>query len=75
MARKHHHSKGQKSLHENYRREKKNAKKSESFKLYIYKVLKESIGGKEKKGINRKAINIMNNLVFDIFEQIGGLSA
>ena len=45
-------------------------KKSESFSLYIYKVLKETSGNKESKGINKKAMNIMNSMVFDIFDQL-----
>ncbi len=45
-------------------------RKKESFALYIYKVLKEMCISKESKGINRKAMNIMNSMVFDIFDQI-----
>ena len=50
-------------------------KKKESFSLYIYKVLKEILNGKEQKGINKKAMNIMNSMVQDIFEQITILAA
>ncbi len=45
-------------------------KRKESFSLYIYKVLKEICISKEAKGINKKAMNIMNSMVHDIFEQI-----
>ena len=50
-------------------------KRKESFSLYIYKVLKEICVSKEAKGINRKAMNIMNSMVFDIFEQLTQQSA
>ena len=50
-------------------------KRMESFSLYIYKVLKETSGNKDAKGINRKAMNIMNSMVFDIFDQITNQSA
>lgn len=43
-------------------------KKKESFSLYIYKVLKEISMGKDQKGINKKAMNIMNSMVQDIFD-------
>lgn len=45
-------------------------KKNESFALYIYKVLKETSGNKDAKGINKRAMGIMNSLVFDVFDQI-----
>ncbi len=50
-------------------------KKNESFALYIYKVLKETSGNKDSKGINKRAMNIMNSLVFDIFDQISNQAA
>jgi len=50
-------------------------RRRENFSLYIYKVLKEISVSKETKGINRKAMNIMNSLVFDIFEQITNQSS
>ena len=43
--------------------------------MYIYKVLKEISIGKEQKGINKKAMGIMNSMVQDIFEQITILAA
>ena len=45
-------------------------KKSESFNIYIYKVLKEMTSSKDAKGINKKAMNIMNSMVFDIFDRM-----
>ena len=50
-------------------------KRRENFSLYIYKVLKETSGSKDAKGINKKAMNIMNSMVFDIFDQITNQSA
>ena len=50
-------------------------RRRENFSLYIYKVLKEIQVSKESKGINRKAMNIMNSLVFDIFEQVTNQSS
>ena len=50
-------------------------KRNENFSLYIYKVLKETSGNREAKGINRKAMNIMNSMVFDIFDQITNQSS
>ena len=50
-------------------------KKNESFSLYIYKVLKETSGNKDSKGINKKAMNIMNSMVFDVFDQLTNQSA
>ena len=49
-------------------------KKTESFSLYIYKVLKDT-AGKESRGINKKAMKIMNSMVFDVFDQISQQSA
>ena len=49
-------------------------RRKENFSLYIYKVLREITVSKETKGINKRAMNIMNSLVFDIFEKITGLS-
>ena len=65
-----------------YRREKhpvktkriRKKKKKETFSVYIYKVLKE-IAGSKKKGINKKAMKIMNSLVIDIFDQMTQQSA
>ena len=45
-------------------------KRKENFSLYIYKVLKESSRNKEPKGINKKAMNIVNSMIFDILDQI-----
>ena len=42
----------------------------ESFSLYIYKVLKEISVNWEAKGINKKAMNIMNSMIFDVFDKI-----
>ena len=50
-------------------------KKNESFSLYIYKVLKDTAGNKEPRGINKKAMKIMNSMVFDVFDQISMQSA
>lgn len=50
-------------------------KKNESFSLYIYKVLKDTAGNKEPRGINKKAMKIMNSMVFDVFDQIAQQSA
>ena len=50
-------------------------KKKESFSLYIYKVLKDTAGNKEPRGINKKAMKIMNSMVFDVFDQISQQSA
>jgi histone H2B len=50
-------------------------KKKESFSLYIYKVLKETSGNKDSKGINKRAMNIMNSLVFDVFDQLATQAA
>ena len=50
-------------------------KRKESFSLYIYKVLKDTAGNKEARGINKKAMKIMNSMVFDVFDQISLQSA
>merc|ERR1712039_1114184 len=42
-------------------------KRNETFSLYIYKVLKQV---HPEKGISKKAMNIMNSMVYDIFDQI-----
>ena len=63
-------SKGNKSLKPTSVAKRVSRKKKESFALYIYKVLKETSGNKESKGINKKAMNIMNSLVFDVFDQL-----
>ena len=68
-------SKGNKSLKPTSAPKKVSRKKKESFALYIYKVLKETSGNKESKGINKKAMNTMNSLVFDIFDQLSSQAA
>ena len=47
-------------------------KRKETFSLYIYKVLKQV---HPTKGISKKAMNIMNSMVNDIFDQISVLAA
>merc|ERR1712039_309563 len=47
-------------------------KRNETFSLYIYKVLKQV---HPEKGISKKAMNIMNSMVYDIFDQIGSTVA
>ena len=47
-------------------------KRKETFSLYIYKVLKQV---HPSKGISKKAMNIMNSMVVDIFDQIAVLAA
>lgn len=47
-------------------------KRKETFSLYIYKVLKQV---HPNKGISKKAMNIMNSMVVDIFDQIAVLAA
>lgn len=42
-------------------------RRSETFSLYIYKVLKQV---HSDVGISKKAMNIMNSFVYDIFERI-----
>ena len=77
VARKHQEtgSKGAKGLKPTVAPKRHSRKKKESFALYIYKVLKETSGDKESKGINKRAMNIMNSLVFDIFDQISNQAA
>ena len=50
-------------------------KRNENFSLYIYKVLKETVGHEEHKGINKKAMNIMNSMIFDILDKLAVQSA
>ena len=52
--------------------DKRRKKRKETFSLYIYKVLKQV---HPHKGISKKAMNIMNSMVYDIFDQISVLSA
>lgn len=52
--------------------DKRRKKRKETFSLYIYKVLKQV---HPTKGISKKAMNIMNSMVYDIFDQISVLSA
>ena len=44
-------------------------KRTESFSIYIYKVLKQV---HPDTGISKKGMSIMNSFVFDIFERIAG---
>ena len=53
-------------------RERRRKKRKETFSLYIYKVLKQV---HPTKGISKKAMNIMNSMVNDIFDQICVLAA
>ena len=46
---------------------KRKKRRSESFAIYIYKVLKQV---HPDTGISRKAMSIMNSFVFDTFERI-----
>ena len=68
-------TKGHKSIKRTAAPRKIAKKKNESFSLYIYKVLKETSGNKDSKGINKRAMNIMNSLVFDVFDQISAQAA
>ena len=68
-------SKGAKSLKPTSAAKRLSRRKKESFALYIYKVLKETAGNKESKGINKRAMNIMNSLVFDVFDQLSSQAA
>jgi histone H2B len=52
------------------RRSKK--KRNETFGIYIYKVLRQV---HPSKGISKKAMNIMNSMVYDTFDQIAILAA
>ena len=45
-------------------------KRKESFSIYIYKILKDLHSSNNNKGITRKAMEIMNSMIFDIFEKI-----
>ena len=49
-------------------KKKKKTTKVESYKLYIYKVLKQV---HPDTGISSKAISILNSFVNDIFDKIG----
>lgn len=52
--------------------EKKKAKKrSETFSLYIYRVLKQV---HPDTGISKRSMNVMNSFINDIFEKISGES-
>ena len=77
VARKHteNGSKGAKGLKPTAAPKRLARKKKESFALYIYKVLKETSGNKDSKGINKRAMNIMNSLVFDVLDQIAAQAA
>ena len=68
-------SKGAKSLKPTSAAKRISRRKKESFALYIYKVLKETTVNKESKGINKRAMNIMNSLVFDVFDQLSSQAA
>ncbi|KAJ9069292.1 Histone H2B type 1-A [Entomophthora muscae] len=48
---------------------KRSAKRSETFSIYIYRVLKQVHG---ETGISSKAMSILNSFVSDIFERIAG---
>ncbi|KAI0236830.1 histone H2B, partial [Massospora cicadina] len=48
---------------------KRSAKRSETFSVYIYRVLKQVHG---ETGISSKAMSILNSFVNDIFERISG---
>ena len=50
-------------------------KRSENFSLYIYKVLKQTAGNKESKGINKRAMSIVNSMIFDILDKLTQQSA
>ncbi len=68
-------TKGQKSIKKVAPKKDRVKKRKERFSSYINKVLKDSGKQGESKGINKKAMNIMNSLVTDIFEQISGVAA
>ena len=63
-------SRGAKGLKSTKTAKKISRKRKERFALYIYKVLKESSGNKDSKGINKKAMGIMNSMVFDVFDRL-----
>eukprot|EP01048_Picozoa_sp_COSAG05_P024032 COSAG05_NODE_5468_length_1166_cov_1.086223_1_plen_106_part_10 len=48
---------------------KRNKKRTESFSMYIYKVLKQV---HPDTGVSKKAMSIMNSFVNDIFERVAG---
>ena len=48
---------------------KKKKKRTESFSMYIYKVLKQV---HPDTGVSKKAMSIMNSFVNDIFERVAG---
>ena len=50
-------------------KKKKAAKKVETYKIYIYKVLKQV---HPDTGISSKAMSIMNSFINDLFEKIAG---
>ena len=43
--------------------------------MYIYKVLKEALHSKDNKGINKKAMNILNSMVIDVLDKLASQSA
>lgn len=43
------------------------AKRTETFSVYIFRVLKQV---HEKTGISKKSMSIMNSFIYDIFEKI-----
>ncbi|MEW5297627.1 MAG: hypothetical protein WDW38_006814 [Sanguina aurantia] len=53
-------------------KKKKKAVKSETYKVYIYKVLKQV---HPDTGVSSKAMSILNSFVNDIFEKIAGEAA
>jgi histone H2B len=53
-------------------KKKKKISKAETYKIYIYKVLKQV---HPDTGISSKAMSIMNSFINDIFEKIGSESA
>ena len=46
---------------------KRKAKRTETFSVYIFRVLKQV---HEKTGISKKSMSIMNSFIYDIFEKI-----
>uniref|UniRef100_A0A0D9UWV4 Core Histone H2A/H2B/H3 domain-containing protein n=1 Tax=Leersia perrieri TaxID=77586 RepID=A0A0D9UWV4_9ORYZ len=66
-------SKGEKGSGEGKKAGKKKAKKSvETYKIYIFKVLKQV---HPDIGISSKAMSIMNSFINDIFEKLAGETA
>ena len=51
---------------------KRSKSKTETYKIYIYKVLKQV---HPDTGISSKAMSIMNSFIYDIFEKISGEAA